>query len=413
VRRGWLRATLAFAVLMAGVIVGWWVATLPSASLVWSVSLGGRPRVLGLALNPRTSNVFVLDHDRSTVSMLDGNGRLMSTTSVSDYPISFAVDQATARVIVATEDYGYETVTLLNGRTGAAIRTTVVSAGTLGNPVVVAGETPGALSYVTDANGIAVLDPRRGMIERTIPADAPPFVAAVDIPRSLIYLRQGDRMIHVLDTRTGQLIARFMLPEETDLLAGTLAGSYGYAVVSRGDTVALDRMDLRRGTIVSSSMLSGYPIAAVMDRRTQRIFFALNRGIVSVLNSRTTYFTQDVQVGHMPSALAVDVVRGHVFVANTGDDTLSVLDARNGLVRRTVRVGPGPQAIVVDEVTGRVFVAIKGGQERMVEPDSWQWVPNWVPRGLRRWLPFLPPPGSRVHIITVPPGVAILDEARL
>jgi len=169
---------------------------------------------------------------------------------------------------------------------------------------------------------------------------------------------------------------------------------------------------------VRTAPLGAFPslTAAAVAVPTSRVFL-LNSdpggGAVSVLDRRSGRLVATVSVGGPPTALALDERTRRAFVARGDGETVSVLDARSGVIQRVVRVGPGPQAVAVDEAHGRVFVTIAGGRERVVEPDPWRWVPGWVPRGLQRWLPFLPSPGLHARTIIVPPGVAILDEARL
>ncbi len=54
-----------------------------------------------------------------------------------------------------------------------------------------------------------------------------------------------------------------------------------------------------------------------------------------------------------------------------------------------------------------LFGARAEGAEQQTQPVQ----DAWVPRGLRPWLPFVPPPSPQPHIIS--PNVTILDIARL
>jgi YVTN family beta-propeller protein len=61
-------------------------------------------------------------------------------------------------------------------------------------------------------------------------------------------------------------------------------------------------------------------------------------------------------VGRTPSALAVDPRSGHLFVANSFDDTVTMLDARTGRVLHTTSVGGYPDQLQINPRTERVFV---------------------------------------------------------
>jgi YVTN family beta-propeller protein len=61
-------------------------------------------------------------------------------------------------------------------------------------------------------------------------------------------------------------------------------------------------------------------------------------------------------VGRTPSAIVVDPRSGHVFVANSADNTVTMLDAHTGRVLRTISVGGDPDQLRVNPRTERVFV---------------------------------------------------------
>jgi YVTN family beta-propeller protein len=66
---------------------------------------------------------------------------------------------------------------------------------------------------------------------------------------------------------------------------------------------------------------------------------------------------EEIAVGAMPCALAVDEARGELFVVSYGDGVVTAIDARSKGVLWSVSVGGHPQAITVDAERGRVYVA--------------------------------------------------------
>jgi YVTN family beta-propeller protein len=66
-------------------------------------------------------------------------------------------------------------------------------------------------------------------------------------------------------------------------------------------------------------------------------------------------------VGTAPSDVEVDDANGHVFIANTGSDTVSVLDDKTGRVLRTIAVGKHPIDVVKDAVNAQAFVVNRAG----------------------------------------------------
>jgi hypothetical protein len=63
-------------------------------------------------------------------------------------------------------------------------------------------------------------------------------------------------------------------------------------------------------------------------------------------------------------------------------------------------VGVAPSAVAVDERTGDVFVVNAGGS--VSQRGAWAWVPRW----LRRWLPFLPSRDAQTR--TVPGSLSVV-----
>src|SRR5438045_9377303 len=86
------------------------------------------------------------------------------------------------------------------------------------------------------------------------------------------------------------------------------------------------------------------------------------------------------------SAVATDAAGKHM-----GPGRVDMLDARTGHLARTIAVGVAPSAIAVDERTGDALVVNAGGT--VSRPSAWTWVPRWV----RRWLPFLPSQDAQTH----------------
>jgi len=413
-RRRTFGAAVALAALSAA--AAWIIVSRDTGTLVRTVALRGQPSLL--AVDPRSGHVFVLDHAATTVTMLDGrDGTVLRTTPVPPSPVSIAVDAPAARVVVTTEDYGYETAAVLDSGSGRLLTTTVLSAGTLSTPTAFAFAGAALPVLVADAGGAAtLLDPWSGVVRRSI-ADV--SVVAVDPRAGRFVTAVADGTLTVRDGHSGAPVsAPFSVPQGLTVMALDAGAGHLFAANHDDNAPAVVVLDARSGAAVRTAPLTAFPSlkTVAVEAATGRVF-VLNGdpggGAVSVLDRWSGRLVATVSVGGPPTALALDDRTRRAFVARGDGETVSVLDARSGVVQRVVRVVPGPQTLAVDPAAGRVFVTIAGGRERVVEPDPWQWVPGWVPRGLQRWLPFLPPSGSHARTITVPPGVAILDEARL
>jgi YVTN family beta-propeller protein len=148
-----------------------------------------------------------------------------------------------------------------------------------------------------------------------------------------------------------------------------------------------------------------------VDERLGRVY-VVNTGddSLSILDARSGAPLHTVALDQNPAAVAVDERRGRVYVASggatdaagnlVGPGSVDVLDARTGQITRTMAVGVAPSAVAVDERSGAAFVVNAGGM--VSRPSAWA----WLPRGVRRWLPFLPSPDAQTH--TVPGSLSVV-----
>lgn len=141
------------------------------------------------------------------------------------------------------------------------------------------------------------------------------------------------------------------------------------AVVT-ADNATLSVVDLAHGRLVRTVALDrgaadpSLPLALAVQ--THRLFVAHSRDASTrspafVLDNRSGALLTTVPVGVDASAVAVDSRQGHVFVANSGDETVSMLNARSGALMRTTAVRLAAGALAVEAATARLFV-IGGGR---------------------------------------------------
>src|SRR5205823_1761384 len=156
-----------------------------SGILLRTVSVGRGPRAVAVA--ERTGHIFVGNSNADTMSMLDTRtGALLRTTRMEQSPWAVAVDDRTGRVFVLGGgiDDAYVrplgmsgTVSMLDARTGAVLRTVAVGVG----PSAIAVDERRGRVFVanTSSNSVSVLDARGGALLRTVVVGAGPSAAAV------------------------------------------------------------------------------------------------------------------------------------------------------------------------------------------------------------------------------------------
>jgi len=250
--------------------------------------------------------------------------------------------------------------------------------------------------------------------------------------------------VDVVDVRDGQLL--FHIPLGTGQFdvdrPPLIDAPRGRAFIAIGGAsagpVRIVVLDIRRGVLLRTTTMAGSLGGIAEDTRTGRVFTTL-QGAVRWAPARTGNGASTTSVpagmgslqmsdawggallrvlpiGLGTTDVAVDERRGRVYVLNVGaadahngltrPGTLSVVDERSGRVVRTFAVGAIPIALGLDRRHDRVLVECFGAFG--VPPnDPW----GWVPRSLRRLLPFVPPPPTPAH--PAQGSVMIFDAARL
>ncbi len=148
-----------------------------------------------IAVDTHTRRVFVLNGgsgtSNGTVSILDSaTGRVLGSTPVGRLalPVTPVVDMRTGRVFVANDGGGTGSVSVLDARSGALLRTVTVGPhpfamavdGRSGRVFVTSLGAMDAAGYLTGPGSVSVLDARGGALLRTLPVGVEPAVIAVD-----------------------------------------------------------------------------------------------------------------------------------------------------------------------------------------------------------------------------------------
>ncbi|MEI9975733.1 MAG: hypothetical protein WDO73_28940 [Ignavibacteriota bacterium] len=77
-----------------------------------------------------------------------------------------------------------------------------------------------------------------------------------------------------------------------------------------------------------------------------------------------------IPVGVHPQAVAVDAVRGLVYVANTSSGTVTAIDAERRKVIATLPAGKAPYALAVDPGAFKLYVANEAGERSFTIVDT-------------------------------------------
>jgi YVTN family beta-propeller protein len=256
---------------------------------------------------------------------------------------------------------------------------------------------------------VAVLDARSGGVLSTIPVGADPDAVAVDQQSGAVFVITADTSVSILDLRHRTVVSTTVLSQDLRALAVDARTHRVFVANDLAGTVSV--LDARSGANLRTLTVGSRPSAIAVDERKGRVY-VVNDGdnSLSILDAHSGTPLQTVAVGQNPDAVAVDARTGRVYVASAGatdaagntvgPGSIEVLDAHSGQIARTMAVGIAPSAVAVDERTGDVFVVNAGGS--VSRPGAWAWVPRWM----RRWLPFLPSRDAQTR--TVPGSLSVV-----
>jgi YVTN family beta-propeller protein len=119
----------------------------------------------------------------------------------------------------------------------------------------------------------------------------------------------------------------------------------------------LTLFDSTTGAILHSASLGASGTALAVDPVSGHLFVAsTDTGQVQMLDGRTVDPLHTQQIGAFPVALGIDTLAHRLFVASSGDNTLSVLDGLTGALLQTVPVGAGPDQVLVSVALHRIYV---------------------------------------------------------
>ena len=189
------------------------------------------PGVHGIAIAPSSMHGFTSNGKENKVSMFNTTDlSLIKKIEVGKGPDGIYYDANTDRVF--TNNHGSHDITAIDATKGEVVGTV---------PVAGDGEGAGAgkdgLLYVAleDKNEVCVFDPRTLEVKRHIPLEGitAPTGLAVDRKNDRIFVGGHNKIVQVLDAKTGKMLASFPSGAGTDA-AGWDAGN-GLAFISNGE----------------------------------------------------------------------------------------------------------------------------------------------------------------------------------
>jgi len=294
----------------------------------------------GIALNPRTGKFYAVNTTQNTVTVLDGDGRLLTRVQVGREPESIAINPDTNRVYVANSGSG--TVTLIDGETDKAIANLQV--GDLPYTIAVNRATNKVYVSRTFSDVTVIIDGKTNAA-RTVKAGVGDAVAAESLDNNTYLISYEAPQVTVFDG-TNDHVFQIKAPNHLWAIAANPGTKKIYAVsISHANVTVID--DKSHPTTLPDA--GEIPCAVAVDYSSGKVF-AANYGSnnVTVIDGATDSVAATVSVGPNPQAIAVDSSNHKVYVASTREGTITVLDGTSNSVLGTIKTGKAPFTIAVN-----------------------------------------------------------------
>lgn len=295
----------------------------------------------GIGVNVQTNRIYVASKTADRLYKIDGaTHAVLASYTTGDEPFGVAANSATNKVYVA--NFASDSVWVLDGTSGVLLGTVYFSGYGYGEPSYVAVDETLNRAYVSLHEGgrLAVIDGASNALITTVEAESGALGVAVDpgLQRAFVACRDTGRVV-VVDTATNARLWGQTFP-----------------VLGEPYAIAVDAVRHRLYALVSASGSNPDRVAV----------FSLAPSGASRIGT--------VMVGaggaQGGTGIAVNPTTGHVFVANSAQDTVTVIDGPGMAVLATMAVGDDPGMVGVNPATNRVYVSNRGSNSVQMLPDS-------------------------------------------
>ena len=234
------------------------------------------PGVHGVVAVPALDRVYASATDEHVALTIDSRaGVVLRRAPAGDYPDGLAFDPVERHVFVSDESGGVETVLDAAGRRIA----TVQLGSEAGNVQYDAGSRR-VLVDVQTRDAVAVIDPRRNRVVRTVPLPGcdHDHGLLVDTRRRLAFVAcDGNATLVTLDLRTWKVIGSDGVGDDPDVLAFDSSLRRLYVAAESGVVAVFDE---RGSRLVKRGQwfVAGSAHTVAVDARTHRVYFPLEQG---------------------------------------------------------------------------------------------------------------------------------------
>jgi YVTN family beta-propeller protein len=304
-----------------------------------AISLGNFP--YGIDINPLNNRIYITNRGSNTVSVLDGSvDTKLHDISVGKSPVGIAVNPSANWIYVTNLDDG--TMSVIDGITNEVID--IISVGK--TPYGVAVNPLSNKIYVTDiiTNTVTVIDGETNEISAKIPVGKKPTGLAIDLPNkegenNRLYVANYDSdSVSVIDTVTNEV---------TNNITSVGDSPVGMAVNSISNKLYVSNIASNTVAVIDTSNISP-------DNTNNKTGAKNNTALLKEINVNPTLKTSysgedsfvnipaDVGFPLLASQVTIDSIENRVYITNTGSNTFTIIDGESNevAVRVTFNINP-------------------------------------------------------------------------
>jgi YVTN family beta-propeller protein len=216
-------------------------------------------------------------------------------------------------------------------------------------------------------NNVTVLNATTGLVVGALSATGFPDAIAVDGSAHEVYVAEFQtESVAIFNETTGGFLKSVSVAGGPDGIA--FDNSTGNLYVATAGSFS-DNVNVIKGTtgevVAHISLVNPYgPVAAfpmlavAFDSATDRIYVASAPNNISVIDPSNESIVENLSVGSDPTALAVGLGGGRLYVANQKSDNVSIIDALTGSIVGSVYLGAGssPMGLTFNPESGDLYV---------------------------------------------------------
>jgi YVTN family beta-propeller protein len=304
-----------------------------------TISLGNFP--YGIDINPLNNRIYVTNRGSNTVSVLDGSvDTKLHDVNVGKSPVGIAVNPSANWIYVTNLDDG--TMSVIDGITNEIIDT--ISVGK--TPYGVAVNPLSNKIYVTDiiTNTVTVIDGETNEISAKIPVGKKPTGLAIDIPdkkgeNNRLYVANYDSdTVSVIDTVTNEV---------TNNITSVGDSPVGIAINSISNKLYVSNIASNTVAVIDTNNINSDDINThTRDKNNTALLkeIKVNPTLKTSYSGEDSFVNIPSDVGFplLASQVTIDSFENRVYITNTGSNTITIINGKSNevAVRLTFDINP-------------------------------------------------------------------------